>query len=119
MRKRERPQCCLSTDSGLTRPLLFIHKVSSDPARRLGVSSLVAFQAADDEVCDKLGVLGDRFGVERVGGVEVAGEGDEREERGAAVCDQEMERAQRDGSGPSAVARWWSSRSIGASAGWM
>jgi hypothetical protein len=31
-------------------------------AQRVGASSLVALQAADDEVGDEVGVLGDRFG---------------------------------------------------------
>lgn len=51
------------------------------------------------------GVCVDGVGVERVGGVEVAGEGSEAEGRGAAVGDQEVKGAQRDGVSASLRAR--------------
>jgi hypothetical protein len=86
---------------GSLRPERLTRLVGMPPEPQ--VSGLVAFQAADDEVCHESGVLDDGVGVEGVGGVEVAGEGHEREGRGAAVGDQEMEGGQRDGSDPALV----------------
>jgi len=63
----------------------------------------VAFQCADDQVGDEVGVLLGCGGFERVGGVEVAGERCEREGGGAAVGEPEVEGAQGDRAGAAVV----------------
>jgi len=79
----------------------------------------VAFQCADDQVGDEVGVLLGCGGFERVGGVEVAGERCEREGGGAAVGEQEVEGAQGDRAGAAVVGAVVEQPPIGASVGSM
>ena len=82
--------------------------------RRLCVSRLVVFEAADNQVRDELGVFGDGTGVARVGRVEVAGEGDEREGRAPPRAIRKWKARSEMGRVRPQSARWSSRRSIGA-----